>query len=53
MLPVHMEVFISQGGPQSWRLDLMSAADQFLLVELKQLCQQLQAEKIDAEVSTW
>ena len=34
-------------------LDLMAAADQFLLVELKQLCQQLLAEKIDAEVSAW
>ncbi len=29
-------------------LDIMAAADQFLLVELKQLCQQLLAEKIDA-----
>ncbi len=34
-------------------LDLMAAADQFLLMELKQLCQQLLAEKIDAEVSAW
>ena len=31
-------------------LDLLAAADQFLLVELKQLCQQLLADKIDAEV---
>jgi len=31
-------------------LDLLAAADQFLLLELKQLCQQLLADKIDTEV---